>query len=1409
MDSYLPGHGRSALRRALACAFLLASATRAVELPFAEDFSAALGPFTPSGGTAVIWNPDPVAEHLQLQITAANTSAACTVSAPELGGLAQTARDFRLTARLRVDANDGDNTIGVGFLGSDAAFTGSSLATSYYLADLRPGQNTVRLVRVTGANTNLIQPTAPSAFALALGVDYTLTIEATYSTGGLNLEFTVDNGVQAQTFAAFDPVPLTGTHFGLRPRTNTGSPSRLEARFDYFSLAPRQDIQFATVPPLFARVGETYAYSALATNAAGQAATLAAEQAPAWLDLQAGVLSGQPGPGDRGPHPVWLAATDATGAATEQTYTLTVLAPGLPEAMLSEIVTNNRRGLRDEDGEASDWLEVFNPTMQSVDLGGWALSDDPTRPQRWTFPAGVILPPEGFLVVFASDKNRRVAGAPLHTNFRLGSEAGHGLWLRRPDGSIASAWTDLPAQREDLSFGAHGDYGPLGYLLEATPGAANPGRGYAGFVDAPEFSVPAGFPSQPFDLTLTSPTPGATLVHTRDGSTPTLGNGVVTPAPAAHLPATLTLPIASTTVVRAAAFLPEHAPAPSTTRTYLFLDDVRTQSLDGAPPPGWPAGPINNQILDYGLDPDVINTVTAEALKAAFTNLVTLSLVTDLGHLFHPSTGIYVNAYGREEAWERACSLEWLDPAGASGFQVNAGLRIRGGASRVASNPKHGFHLYFRSGYGASKLRFPLFGAEGADEFDRIDLRTTQGTSWHHTNSGNAVYTRDEWARLTQRDLGHPYKRSRFVHLYLNGHYWGIFNLDERPDNAYAETYFGGDKADYDVIKTYVLPHRVSAADGDALAWNALHAAAVSGFADDAAYLAVQGLDSAGHPDPERVPLVDLDNLIDYMLLCFHTGNTDGPVNPTANVPKNFFAIRHRGGDFGFRFFAHDFEDTFNGSDVTGYNATGQTLSYFNPRWLHLRLADNPGYRRRFADRAQRALFHGGALDTAPALARWQDLRGQLAPAILAESARWGDAKRTANPYTVAHWNSAHNTVENTTLPNRKATLVGLLRTRTLFPSLDAPTLTPFGGALAPEQSILLSVAGGHEIRYTLDGSDPSEPGALLYSGPLQLGPGLSRLRARARSSLGEWSALSEAEYAREARPAAAGDLVISEIHYHPADPTPSESAAGFLEDNDFEFIELLNVSPHLLNLTGLTFTQGITYAFDSAPLADRALPPGGRLVLARRPDAVRARAPSSTVAGTYSGTLSNSGETLELRDAQAEILLSVTFSDSPPWPTTPDGQGPSLVYHHPYLRPDPNQAASWRPSHAVHGSAGGDDAAPFPLDPYGDSDGDGRPDLLAYALAAPQSVQVHLASHTSPGGPAAAHLLVSARRRLDASGFTVLPERSGNLTTWDAHAFVYLGLVDHGDGTATLSWRSLAPASSATPDYVRLRIQP
>ncbi|MDC0937352.1 lamin tail domain-containing protein, partial [Pirellulales bacterium] len=124
----------------------------------------------------------------------------------------------------------------------------------------------------------------------------------------------------------------------------------------------------------------------------------------------------------------------------------------LDGAAISEFVAANSNGLLDEDGDASDWIEIHNPTAEMINLAGWRLSDNDNQLDKWTFPS-VEIPPDGYLVVFASKKDRADVGSPLHTNFQL-SSGGEYLALTQPDLTIASDFgPQFPTQFANTSYG--------------------------------------------------------------------------------------------------------------------------------------------------------------------------------------------------------------------------------------------------------------------------------------------------------------------------------------------------------------------------------------------------------------------------------------------------------------------------------------------------------------------------------------------------------------------------------------------------------------------------------------------------------------------------------------------------------------------------------------------------------------------------------------------------------------------------------------------------------------------------------------------------------------------------------------------------------------------------------------------
>ena len=199
---------------------------------------------------------------------------------------------------------------------------------------------------------------------------------------------------------------------------------------------------------------------------------------------------------------------------------------------------------------------------------------------------------------------------------------------------------------------------------------------------------------------------------------------------------------------------------------------------------------------------------------------------------------------------------------------------------------------------------------------------------------------------------------------------------------------------------------------------------------------------------------------------------------------------------------------------------------------------------------------------------------------------------------------------------------------------------------------------GGGTIYYTLDGSDPRQaftgnPTGTTYAGAITLRSS-GVVKTRTLSASGEWSALTEALFAVGSEEPSPDNLVISEIHYRPASPSPPEISAGHNNRGDFEFLELQNVGSTTVNLSNLVFEDGIDFNFrEHSSIFE--LDPGERVLLVEDLAAFEFRyGKGLPVAGIFQNAtdLSNGGETLTMsHGATGAVLQSFSYGDTAPWP--------------------------------------------------------------------------------------------------------------------------------------------------------------
>lgn len=765
--------------------------------------------------------------------------------------------------------------------------------------------------------------------------------------------------------------------------------------------------------------------------------------------------------------------------STQWSYTVDTQLPD-SDIVINEFLASNSSGLKTKSGDRMDWVELYNKGTATADISGWYLTDSENDLTQWQFPAGTFIPAGGYLIVFC-DNNAKdpLVNGEYFADFSL-SKDGEYLALVKNDESIAYEISPAyPQQYSDISYG-QGMYYP-----EPTPGKAN-GAGYQEPVGEVTFSEPRGYRPAPFELTMETTTEGASIYYTTDGTVPTKSSTRYTKP----------LSISKITYIRAIALKDGHIASPVTTRTWLFLDEVLSQP--STTPAGWPASyAVNSHRMVYGMDQSVVNSKAyGEGVREGMLSIGTISMVTDLKNLFDSSIGIYVNPSGDGIAWERPASLELIDPNGGDEFQIEAGIRIRGGFSRSSANPKHSFRFFFRSEYGG-KLKFPLFGDEGASEFDKVDLRTSQNYAWSYL-AGNPpsynTFIRETFPRDSQRDCGMPYTRSRYYHLFINGQYWGLYQTQERSEADYAETYLGGDNSDWDCIKS-----GADAADGNADAFTKLYQISVNqGFAGRYAtnYTRIKGQNPDGTPNPDLPQYLDEDNLIQFVLNNFYTADVDSPINLGGGAPNNLYGLYNRVNPSGFSWYRHDAEHSMGAKreygasyDITSRGWDLNSLSTFTPIRLHQKLMDHPDYKMRFVDLFQQTyLAPNGAMSTRSNLFRWNQRQEEVDKAMYAESARWTwDVDRTYGKMNHDIWLEECNWVKNNFIIPRTGYLLTHLKNRGWYPKVEMPTFSKESGEISPNTQIY--VVGGGTVYYTTDGSDPRLAGGSVSKSAQQLEP--------------------------------------------------------------------------------------------------------------------------------------------------------------------------------------------------------------------------------------------------------------------------------------------------------------------------------
>ncbi len=793
----------------------------------------------------------------------------------------------------------------------------------------------------------------------------------------------------------------------------------------------------------------------------------------------------------------------------------------------------------------------------------------------------------------------------------------------------------------------------VGTLRTPTPGSPNTAVGYTGYCETPAVYPERGIYETPFTVTISNAMEGAEIRYTLDGSTPTAANSVLYTGP---------VTISGTTLLRASAFKGTFKPSTPNTQTYLFVADVLKQDGSGLQPyASWGDG--RN---DWAVDPTMTNAVITvfsgdtTTLPEALLDLPTVSLVTDWDNWWSdapgpaladgviPWQGIYADIIG-ESAVRRPVSMEFFTPDGSDVFSSDGQVSIVGGGiGGTSANRWKTDKLSMRVVFD-KKLDYPVYGDEGASKFNGLVLDAHLAWTWTHSGSASQRSAPKYMVEAVTSDLrnsmgeGKGAPHSRFVHLYLNGLYWGMYEMHERPDEHFAAEYYGGSNEDYDSIKHWADDDESDDSDHDGDPYNDN---ITNG--DDADYNAMLDLSRNDLSLPSNyaalADVLDIRDLIDYLLMNFFVGNTDW-------AHKNWYATRNQTASDGvWRYHAWDTEHIM---EVNLWDPTVSEALYIDvtekdneggPTEVHQNLCANDGYRLRFADQVHRHLFNDGILTTDAFTATFWGRLEEVEKAMLGEAARWAD---NIEEYDYDDWRNHIQDLLDIYIPYRRDVVLSQLKARGLYPDTAAPEFEvngarQHGGRVAAADAITIDSA--HEIYYTTDGSDPQSLGgtAALYHSALSFSQP-TQLKARAKNGT-EWSALCEAVFWTEEIP-----LAVTELMYH---------AAG---SNQQEFIEIRNMAGESIPLHGYTLDGAIDFAFSNSVYTS--LAPGEFLVVIKDLDGFSDLYATNgiKIAGEYRGDFDNSGEKVDLEFFNRD-LISFRYSDARNWPQAADGAGHSLV---------------------------------------------------------------------------------------------------------------------------------------------------
>jgi hypothetical protein len=835
--------------------------------------------------------------------------------------------------------------------------------------------------------------------------------------------------------------------------------------------------------------------------------------------------------------------------------------------IINEVMASNKTTLYDEDGAASDWIELYNRGNQAVNLSGYTLSDDTLKINKWAFGSKIMQPGE-YLIVFASSKNK--VATYFHTNFNI-SASGESVILADAKGAILDR-VDVPASQSDISYGRESD-GSIKWIFQnPTPGKSNTGTSTIKIADSIKASISGGFYPSAMSVSLSAGT--SKIYYTLDGFDPDSTSDLYS-AP---------ISITKTSVLKARSLKTGYLPGPVLYQSY-FINET--------------------------------------------TDLPVISLSSDPYNLFDKNYGVYTN-YNQD--WERPAHVEFYDDSKKFGFSKDCYVSIHG--SQSAEWAQKSLNVKFKD--GIEPLEYPLFPGFYVNTFKSFVLRNS-GNDWQYT------HIRDAMMQTLVKDLNIDYQEYRPATSFINGEYWGIYNIRERISADYLAYRYGVDPDNVDLLE-----NNMNVIEGDSLNYlQLINYISTANMNTDEAYNYVNNM-------------IDMDECILYFAAQAYYDNMDWP---GTNI--KFWRERSEKGkwrwilfdlDFGFGLYAHGPSE-----DHIQFMFSTVETRYSNPPWatlLQRKLVENSKIKNKFINQVADLLNTNFKSDRV--IGTINTIANHIANEITRHRKKWNlTGETTAKMITFANERPAYLRTHvrnyfgcgNDGIITVNSTAGGKVKLNSL--TLQK-TDFPWKGTYFDKNLVYLKAIP--EPGYKFDG----------WSGDITSNSDtISLYVSRSKSVTAAFSPDSSDNQG----------IVINEINYN----SSSQFDPG-------DWIEIYNRSNKNIDISKWSICDSDpahAYTFPSGTVLEA----NKYLVIVENTKSFSTCFPNvKNFTGPVDFGLSGSGELIKLMDGNKNTIDSLIYDDQSPWPLEADGLGATLELTDPYT--DNSLGKNWKAS-VSHGTPG------------------------------------------------------------------------------------------------------------------------